>query len=68
MASREGHGVRDGEWVADFRFEKSRPFSGDSLDAVLSWQGNDTLASFPSTVLRLQFWMENAELYSFWFG
>lgn len=67
VAVREGHGVRDGEWVADFRFEKSRPFSGDSLDAVISWEGNDTLGSFPSTVLRLHFWMESAELYSFWF-
>lgn len=67
VAVREAHGVRDGEWVADFRFEKSQPFSGDSLDAVLTWEGHETLGAFPSTVLRLQFWMESAELYSFWF-
>ncbi len=68
VAVREGHGVRDGEWHENFRFGKSHAFSGDSLDAVLTWEGHDTLASFPSKVMRLHFWMESAELYSFWFS
>ena len=67
VAVREGHGVRDGEWVQDFSFDRSQPFSGDSLNAVMTWEGNDTVGSFPSEVLRLHFWLENAELYSFWF-
>ncbi len=67
VAVREGEGVRDGEWPAAFRFEKSIAFSGDSLDHVLSWEGAETLASFPSRTLRLHFWMENAKLYSFRF-
>ena len=66
-AVREGDGVRDGEWPKGYRFEDSVSFSGDSLDHELTWGGADTLDSFPSKTLRLHFWMEYAELYSFWF-
>ena len=68
VAVREGKGVRDGEWPDAWRFEKSDPFTGDSLDHVMTWQGDDDLGSFPGEgVLRLHFWLENARLYSFWF-
>ena len=67
VAAREGSGVRDGEWPEAFRFDASQPFSGDSIDAVMTWDGHDTLAAFPSQVVRLHFWIESAELYSFWF-
>ncbi len=67
MAAREALGVRDGEWPEGFRFDDSLPFSGDSLDAILTWEGHETLASFPANALRLQFWLEDAELFSFWF-
>ena len=67
VAVREGRGVRDGEWQDDWRFEKSVPFSGDSLDHVMAWNTDKTLESFPDSTLRLCFCMENADLYSFWF-
>ena len=67
VAVREGSGVRDGEWPDAWRFEKSVPFSGDSLDHAMTWESGQSLASFPSDVIRLQFWMEKAELYSFRF-
>ncbi|MBM3933533.1 MAG: hypothetical protein FJ319_04410 [SAR202 cluster bacterium] len=67
VALREGDGVRDGEWPAGFRFEQSRAFAGDSLDHVMTWEGADSPASFPSTTIRLHFWREDADLYSFWF-
>ena len=67
VAVREGEGVRDGEWHEAFRFEQSTPFTGDSLDHVLTWEGAQTLESFPSRTLRLHFWMEKAQLFSFWF-
>ena len=67
-AVREGEGVRDGEWPSKFRFDKSVPFTGDSLDHVLMWKDAQTLESFPSRTLRLHIWMEKAQLYSFWFG
>jgi len=67
VAVREGQGVRDGEWPEGWRFEDSAAFTGDDLDAPLAWAGSASLKSFPSRVLRLHFWMEKAELYSFWF-
>jgi len=59
--------VRDGEWVAGFGFDDSQPVGGDSLDAVLTWAGEETLGGFPAEVVRLHAWLESAELYSFWF-
>jgi hypothetical protein len=68
VAVREGKGVRDGEWDNAWRFDKCDVFSGDSLDHVVTWQGRDDLSSFKCEgVLRLHFWMADAELYSFWF-
>jgi hypothetical protein len=67
VAVREGRGVRDGEWHDDWRFDKSVPFSGDSLDHVMAWNTDRALESFPDSTLRLCFCMENADLYSFWF-
>ena len=67
VAAREALGVRDGEWPEGFRFDDSRPFSGDNLDAILTWEGHETLASFPANAMRLHFWLEDAELFSFWF-
>ena len=49
IAVREASGVRDGEWPEEWRFEKAVPFSGDSLDQVMTWQGAQTLGSLPST-------------------
>lgn len=67
VAVREGKGVRDGEWHEAWRFEQSNPFDGDSLDHVMTWSDHDRLNDFPDNTLRLHFWLENAELYSFWF-
>ena len=64
---REGTGVRDGEWPEAWRFEKSIPFSGDSTDMTVTWQDSETIDSFPSDVIRLHFWMEKAQVFSFWF-
>lgn len=68
VAVREGRGVRDGEWPQSWRFEDSIPFHGDSLDHAMNWKEHDALDAFPDGVLRLHFWLENAELYAFWFA
>ena len=68
VAVREADGERDGEWPAGWRFDDSTPFSGDSLDHVMTWKGGDTLDAFPSKTLRLHFWLENADLFAFRFG
>ncbi len=68
IAVREGIGERDGSWSDAWQFDKSLSFNGDSVDQVMAWEGNTHLASFPGQgVMRLHFWLENAELYSFWF-
>ena len=67
VAVREGAGVRDGEWPEGWRFDDSAPFTGDSLDHTMQWGECDILDGFPDNTLRLLFWLENAELYSFWF-
>ena len=68
VAVREGEGIRDGEWPPPFRFDQSMPFSGDSVDHVVTWKTADSLEAFPSRTLRLLFWLENADLYSFRFA
>ncbi len=66
IAVREGEGVRDGEWAKAFLFDQTVPFTGDSLDHVVTWQ-NTELDAFPGKTLRLHVWLENADLYSFSF-
>ena len=68
VAVRGGAGDGDGVWPTEWRFEQSVPFSGDSLDQEMSWQHGKDLGAFPGNgALRLHFWMEDAELYSFRF-
>ncbi len=67
VSIREGHGVRDGEWPEAWHFDQVVPFTGDSLDETIQWRHGKTLETFPSQTLRLHFWMEQAELFSFWF-
>ena len=67
VAVREGQGVRDGEWPEEWQFDHSAPFLGNNLDHIMAWQHGKSIEVFPSETLRLHFWMEKAELYSFWF-
>jgi hypothetical protein len=68
VAVREGQGQRDGEWPDDWHFEKSVEFTGDSLDHVMAWQQGESLDALEPRIVRLQFWLENADLFSFWFA
>ena len=68
VAIREAQGTRDGEWPETWRFDDCTPFAGDSLDHVVTWHDHGPqLEEFPADVLRLHFWLENADLFSFWF-
>ena len=68
VAAREGKGVRNGEWPDAWRFAKCNPFTGDSLDHVVTWQKHGDMSGFTGEdVVRMYFWMENTRLYSFWF-
>ena len=67
VAVREAQSERDGEWPAGWHFDDSNPFSGDSLDHVMTWKGTESFENVPSKIVRLHFWMEDAQLFSFWF-
>ncbi len=68
VAVREASGVRDGQWPKQWRWDQCVPFTGDSLDHEMAWGHGQSLGAFPGDgALRLHFWMENAELYSFRF-
>ncbi len=43
------------------------PFTGDSIDAPLVWQGHTGIAAVGETV-QVRFHLKNASLYSFWFA
>lgn len=49
-------------------WEKSKctPVTGDQLKAEVVWPGKD-LAELKGKPVRLRFWLEKADLYSFWF-
>lgn len=66
-AIREGAGVRDGEWPEQWRFDRSIPFTGDSLNATMQWKDAADVASMEGQVIRLHLGMIKTELYSFWF-
>lgn len=42
-------------------------FSGDKVDAVMTWRGRQDLSALKGKPVRVLFALRNAELYSFWF-
>ncbi len=67
VAVRSGDGELDGDWLAECGFDANTPFSGDSIEHVVSWEGRDSLGAIGDRPVRLHFWLRDAELYSFWF-
>ena len=67
VAIREGEGVRDGEWPAEWSLDCATSFSGDAIDHEVGWEGQADLAPWQGKTIRLEFRMVRASLYSFWF-
>jgi len=67
VAVRDGDGVRDGCWLEGWNFEDGQPFSGDSIDALVQWKGKKSFNALKGQAVRLHFWLQDAELFSFWF-
>ncbi len=42
-------------------------FSGDEVDAVVSWHGGKNLSALKGKTIRILFALRNADIYSFWF-
>jgi hypothetical protein len=67
VAVRRGDGDPDGQWLKGWYFDNSTVFTGDSTDATLRWTGTPDFSRFKDRAIRLHFWMEKAQLYSFGF-
>jgi len=46
--------------------DESAPLSDDGLGSELRWQGSDGMTDLRGQVVRIRFYIENADLYSFW--
>ena len=67
VAVRSGDGIQDGEYLDGWNFEDMPAFTGDSTDFVLDWNGKPNFEALKGESIRLHFWFDNAELYSFHF-
>ena len=67
VAVREGEGVRDGEWPEAWSFDYATDFTGDAVDHTVNWKGQTDMSPWTDKTIRLEFRLERAELYSFWF-
>ena len=67
MAIRRGDGELDGKWLPEWDYDRSQSFTRDSTDEVLNWEDMEDLGSLKGESIRLQFWLQEAHLYSFWF-
>jgi hypothetical protein len=68
VAVRDGDGIRDGNWIDGWGYDAMTAFTGDATDAALEWKGKEDFAGLKGKSIRLHFWMDEAELYSFWFN
>ena len=68
VAIRRGDGENDGEWLPEWNFERGMPGSGDAVDQVVGWQGQESMDALKGRAIRLHFWLHQAELFSFSFA
>ena len=67
VAIRRGDGESGGKWLPEWDFDQSLPFTGDSANQILAFTEGGNLDSLKGQTVRLQFRLEQAHLYSFWF-
>lgn len=67
IAVRDGNGERDGQWLDGWGYGENVPFAGDSTDQEVAWTTEASFGVLKDRSIRLHFWLEEAELYSFWF-
>jgi hypothetical protein len=67
VAIRRGDGEADGDWLPEWNYDKDVAFRGDSTNEVINWQGQEDFQALRGKPIRLHFWLNEAELYSFRF-
>lgn len=51
--------------VQGYGFDEGKAFTGDSIEHVFAWKGGHTLAALAGTQLHLEFYLRDADLFSF---
>jgi hypothetical protein len=67
IAVRRGDGDKDGDYLEGWNFDQGAAFTGDSTGARMDWKGKADFESLKGRSIRLHFWLQDAEIYSFWF-
>ena len=67
VAIRRGDGEFDGLRPPEWDYEQARAIAGDSTDHFVTWKGQENLNALKGKAIRLEFKLEQAELFSFWF-
>ena len=67
VAVRCGDGEMDGQPPAEWNDAESGPLTGDHLDQVVGWRNHADLNALKGKALRLEFRLDQAEIFSFWF-
>ena len=60
-------GVLPGRRSRQDEATKKPPFAGDATDHEVAWTTGASFDALTDRSIRLHFWLEGAELYSFWF-
>jgi hypothetical protein len=68
VAVRQGDAGDDGDWLDDYGYDRVVPMRGDALDHTVVWRNGPAFDSRKGQPIRLHFWLNKAELYSFRFG
>ena len=67
VSIRRGDGEFDGLALPQWSYDQCAAFSGDSVDHTVLWEEGADLGELRDKVIRLEFSLKQAELFSFWF-
>lgn len=57
---------KNGSVISGFSKDDCIPFVGDSVKSEIKWENNSSLISLKGKTIRVKFYLENGDLYSFW--
>ena len=67
VSVRRGDGQFDGARLPGWKHQQCHAFQGDAIDHTLRWKGQTGMQGLQGQAIRLEFNLQQAELFSFWF-
>ena len=67
VSIRRGDGQFDGARLPGWKHQQCHAFLGDAIDHTLRWKGQTGMQDLQGQAIRLEFNLQQAELFSFWF-